>query len=163
MGKNYIRVDDRLIHGQTVVAWCPALGIGEIIGIDDESAANPTLKSIMLMSVSSRYKSHIVTTSEANELLKEKIEPNRLIIVKSVDRLPLIVENVKDAEITLGNIAKKDDSVYNLKGATGIFYFSEQDVAIINSLRTQGFEVNLQQLPNTVKTSWDSFRKSIKQ
>jgi PTS system mannose-specific IIB component len=162
MGKNYIRVDDRLIHGQTVVAWCPTLGIGEIIGIDDESAKNPTLKSIMLMSVSSRYKSHIVTTAEANELLKEKIEHNRLVIVKSVDRLPLIVENLKGAEITLGNISKKNDSVYSLKGATGLFYFSKGDVTIIDSLRARGFEVNLQQLPNTAKTGWDAFRKSIK-
>ena len=162
MGKNYIRVDDRLIHGQTMVAWCPTLGIGEIIGIDDESARTPTLKSIMLMSVSSRYRSHIVTTTEANELLKEKIEHNRLVIVKSVDRLPLIAENLKGAEITLGNISRKDDSVYNLKGATGIFYFSEGDVTIIDSLRAQGFEVNLQQLPNTARTSWDAFKKSMK-
>jgi PTS system mannose-specific IIB component len=162
MGKSYIRVDDRLIHGQTLVAWCPTLGIGEIIGIDDESAKNPTLRSIMLMSVPSRYKSHIVTTAEANGLLKEKIGHNRLVIVKSVDRLPLIAENLEGAEITLGNISKKSDSVYNLKGATGIFYFSEGDVTIIDSLRARGFEINLQQLPNTAKTSWDAFRKSMK-
>ena len=35
MGKVYVRVDDRLIHGQTIVAWCPTLGIEEIIAIDE--------------------------------------------------------------------------------------------------------------------------------
>lgn len=38
MGKIVVRVDDRLIHGQTIVAWCPTLAIQEIIAIDDESA-----------------------------------------------------------------------------------------------------------------------------
>ena len=51
MGNVYVRVDDRLIHGQTIVAWCPTLGIQEIIAIDDASASNPMLKSIMTMGV----------------------------------------------------------------------------------------------------------------
>ena len=45
MGKLYVRVDDRLIHGQTIVAWCPTLRIEEIIAVDDASAQNPVLKS----------------------------------------------------------------------------------------------------------------------
>ena len=56
MGKIVVRVDDRLIHGQTIVAWCPTLAIQEIIAIDDESAKNPMLKSIMTMSVPPLYK-----------------------------------------------------------------------------------------------------------
>ena len=55
MGKIVVRVDDRLIHGQTIVAWCPTLAIQEIIAIDDESAKNPMLKSIMTMSVPPLY------------------------------------------------------------------------------------------------------------
>ncbi len=72
MGKTYVRVDDRLIHGQTIMAWCPTLSIKEIIAIDDESAKNPMLKSIMTMGVPSAYKTHIVTTAEAKEMLKKK-------------------------------------------------------------------------------------------
>ena len=34
MADLYVRVDDRLIHGQTIVAWCPLLGIKEIIAVD---------------------------------------------------------------------------------------------------------------------------------
>ena len=44
MGKVYVRVDDRLIHGQTVLAWCPTLSIQEIIAIDNDSASNPMLR-----------------------------------------------------------------------------------------------------------------------
>jgi mannose/fructose/N-acetylgalactosamine-specific phosphotransferase system component IIB len=163
MGKVYVRVDDRLIHGQTIVAWCPALGIKEIVGIDDESAKNPTIKSIMKMSVPSSYKTNIVTTEEANVLLKEESGDNRLVIVKFPGKLPQIAEAVKGCEfIMLGNISKRPDSIHKLSGATGIFYLSDQDVMDIDGLVKQGFTVNFQQLPNTVKTSWDSFRKTIK-
>ena len=66
MGKVYVRVDDRLIHGQTIVAWCPTLGIQEIIAVDDASAQNPMLKSILTMGVPKNYVTNIVTTAEAN-------------------------------------------------------------------------------------------------
>jgi mannose/fructose/N-acetylgalactosamine-specific phosphotransferase system component IIB len=163
MGKVYVRVDDRLIHGQTIVAWCPTLGIKELIGIDDESAKNPTIKSIMKMSVPSSYKTDIVTTEEANVLLKQAKNDNRLVIVKFPGKLLHIAEAIKGCEfIMLGNISKRPGSVHKLGGATGIFYLSDQDVKDIDGLVKQGFTVNFQQLPNTVKTSWDSFRKTIK-
>jgi PTS system mannose-specific IIB component len=162
MGKLYVRVDDRLIHGQTIVAWCPTLGIKEIIGIDDESAKNPTLRSIMTMSVPPAYKTHIVTTEEARALLEKPTEGNRLVIVKAPGKLPAIAESIKGCEcIMLGNISKRPDTIHKLGGATGIFYLSEQDVGDIDGLVKQGFEVNFQQLPNTAKTLWDSFRKTI--
>ena len=69
MGKTYVRVDDRLIHGQTIVAWAPTLKIQEIIGVDDVSAANAMLKSIMTMGIPKQYKGHILTTEQAKELL----------------------------------------------------------------------------------------------
>ena len=31
MADLYVRIDDRLIHGQTIVAWCPTLQIKEIV------------------------------------------------------------------------------------------------------------------------------------
>ncbi|MCL1812756.1 MAG: PTS sugar transporter subunit IIB [Treponema sp.] len=162
MGKVYVRVDDRLIHGQTIVAWCPTLKIKEIIGIDDESARNPTLKSIMTMSVPPNYKTHIVTTEEAIELLKKGSELNRLVIVKTPSKLNQIAESIKGCEcIYLGNISKQSDRVHQLISGVGIFCLSKQDVADIDALVKQGFEVNFQQLPNTAKTGWDSFRKTI--
>ena len=163
MGKVYVRVDDRLIHGATIVSWCPTWGIKEIIGIDDDSAKNPTLRSIMTMGVPAAYKTHIVTTEEAKELLAKKSDVNRLVIVKFPAKLKTILGSVKNCElIQLGNLGKRADCIYQLPGATGIFFLSRQDVEDIDTLVKQGFVVNFQQLPNMAKTGWDSFKKSIK-
>ena len=162
MGKTYVRVDDRLIHGQTIVAWCPTLSIKEIIAIDDVSAKNPTLKSIMTMGVPSTYTTHIVTTEEARELLSQESAVNRLVIVKQPEKLPDIEEGVSKAEsVTLGNIAKREDTVHKVSGATGIFYLSDRDVVIMDNIASKGTEVCFQQLPNTSKTTWEAFKKSL--
>lgn len=162
MGKTYVRIDDRLIHGQTIVAWCPTLSIKEIIAIDDESAKNPTLKSIMKMGVPSSYVTHIVTTEEARQLLQQESGNNRLVIVKLPEKLPDIEEGVVKAEaIILGNIAKREDTIHKVSGATGIFYLSDSDVAIIDSFVSKGMSVYFQQLPSTAKTNWETFKKSL--
>lgn len=162
MGKTYLRVDDRLIHGQTIMAWCPTLSIKEIIAIDDESAKNPMLKSIMTMGVPSIYKTHIVTTAEAKEILKKEGSSNRLVIVKLPAKLMDIEEELSNIELLiLGNLAKREDTIHKINGATGIFYLSDKDVKTIDSLAAKGIQVCFQQLPTTAKTSWDSFKKSI--
>ncbi len=162
MAKTYVRVDDRLIHGQTIVAWCPTLLIKEIIAIDDESAKNPMLKSIMTMGVPAAYKTHIVTTEEAKQLLTQESSSNRLVIVKFPGKLAEIEKEIADAQsIILGNIAKRQDTVHKVSGATGIFYLSDNDVSIIDNFVSKGMDVCFHQLPNAAKTSWESFKKSI--
>lgn len=116
MGKIVVRVDDRLIHGQTIVAWCPTLAIQEIIAIDDESAKNPMLKSIMTMSVPPLYKTHIVTTEEARSLLSQDNGNNRLVIVRFPKQLEDLEDTVLKADfVMLGNIAKRPDSVHGFR------------------------------------------------
>lgn len=51
--------------------------------------------------------------------------------------------------------------MHKVSGATGIFYLSQQDVEVIDALSAKGADVCFQQLPNTTRTSWDAFRKTI--
>ncbi len=163
MGKLYIRVDDRLIHGQTIVAWCPTLGINEIIGVDDFTANNPMLKTIVTMSVPKSYAIDVVTLEKAKEIVSQDSENNRLLIVKYPNLVYQLKDCIKECEmIILGNMAKRDDTIHQLTGATGIFYLSKEDVEEINELVNKGFKVIFQQLPNTNAVEWESFRNHYK-
>lgn len=116
----------------------------------------------MKMGVPSSYITHIATTEEARQLLAQESSNNRLVIVKLPEKLPDIEEGIAKAEsITLGNIAKRDDTIHKVSGATGIFYLSDHDVAIIDRIASKGIDVSFQQLPGTAKTSWEAFKKSI--
>ena len=162
MGKLYVRVDDRLIHGQTIVAWCPTLKIDEIIAIDDVSAKNPMLKSILTMSVPKNYKADIVTTDEAKEMLAKESDSNRLVIVKYPELLTKIKDQIRSAEcIYLGNLAKRADTNQQMSGATGIFFLSDRDIEEINALVDEGFKVTFHQLPNAAGKEWSEFTRTL--
>ncbi len=163
MGKTYIRVDDRLIHGQTILAWCPTLNISEIIAVDDISAKNPMLKSILTMGVPSKYKTNIVTQAEAKELLKHDQDKNRLLIIKTPSILSELEEVIGGVErIILGNLAKRADTIHKVSGATGIFYLSNDDVLLLDNLHKNGQKISFHQLPSTQETTWNSFMTTIK-
>ena len=162
MADLYVRIDDRLIHGQTIVAWCPTLQIKEIVAVDDVSAKNPMLKTIMNMGVPGTYKTHIVTTEEAREILKKTGSCNRLMIVKQPESLTALKEEIAGAKaVMLGNLAKKEDSRHKLDGATGIFYLSDRDVEILDGFAADGLDVFFHQLPTSARTTWEAFKKTI--
>jgi len=162
MGKLFIRVDDRLIHGQTLIAWCPTLKIQEIIAVDDVSAKNAMLKSIMTMSVPKDYNASVVTIMEAKEKLQKESTRNRLLIVKYPTQLLEIKDEIINCDgIVLGNMAKREDTPYNLSGAQEMYYLSDDDVKAIDNLIEAGISVKFQQLPTSKLTEWESFRKSI--
>lgn len=164
MAKTYIRVDDRLIHGQIIVSWCGVLNIKEIIAVDNETASNQMLRQIMQMGVPKIYKTLIITVDEANEILNTNQNHNRLIIVRSPKILPLIINNINNLDtIYLGNIQKQEDSIYNLStGAGGVLFFSNSDIQILDNLFENGFNIIAQMVPQTSLKTYEQLRKNFK-
>ena len=164
VGKLYIRVDDRLIHGQIVTAWCQTLGIRQIIAVDDELALNPMLQSIMTMGVPAQYDPKIITVDTARELLQQESEKNRLVIVRFCYMLGSLREQIKKAEhINLGNSSKIQDSVYTLARGTGWYiYFSQADADLLRVLAEEdGITVFSQQLPQEKKLEWPAMKRDF--
>ncbi|MDD3142240.1 MAG: PTS sugar transporter subunit IIB, partial [Lachnospiraceae bacterium] len=109
------------------------------------------------------YKTHIVTTEQAKDLLAKESDKNRLVIGKLPDKLKELQEEILKSEyIILGNLAKREDTIHKVGGATGIFYLSDTDIEIIDEIVKKGVRVSFQQLPSSVGTSWDTFKKTIK-
>ena len=120
MGQNYFRIDDRLIHGQIVTAWCSHLNIQEIIAIDDTLAGNSMLQSIMLMGVPKQYKSCVVTMAQAKELFAQPSDCNRLFVTRFPQDLTHFREELKRCEIVIiGNAAKRHGAKFNLTKGGG--------------------------------------------
>lgn len=164
MGKIYIRVDDRLIHGQIAVAWAQSLSISEIIAIDDQTASNAMLKQIMLMGVSKTYNPKVITFKESETALKENINGNRLIIVRKCEHLEFVINTIDHIDMVyLGNIQKTPESKYNLSsGAGGVLFFSEKDIKIVSSLHENGVPILLQMVPSSGSRTWEQAQKSFK-
>ena len=164
MGKLYLRVDDRLIHGQIVTAWCQTLQIGQIIAVDDELAQNPMLQSIMTMGVPAQYNTKIVTIDDARTLIEQGSDRNRLVIVRFCQALGELRDCIRGAEhINLGNSSKLPESVYQLARGTGWYiYLSEADAQLLNTLASDdGHVIFTQQLPQEKKLDWPVMKRDM--
>jgi mannose/fructose/N-acetylgalactosamine-specific phosphotransferase system component IIB len=48
---SFLRIDNRLIHGQVVEAWLPVLKVGRVVVADDEAAHSPLMRTAMGLAV----------------------------------------------------------------------------------------------------------------
>lgn len=156
MGKDYLRIDDRLIHGQIVMAWCKNLSIKEIVGIDDKLVVNKTLQSIMLMGIPAIYKKAIVSTEDASKMLVEKPDHNRLFVTRFPQDLTKFSDGLAAFDtVYIGNAAKNAQSKYNFSREGGsVFFASDEDVALFNELTSQGVKLIVQTVPNAPARPW---------
>ncbi|AOT70326.1 PTS system mannose/fructose/N-acetylgalactosamine-transporter subunit IIB [Geosporobacter ferrireducens] len=158
MGKNFIRVDDRLIHGQIITKWAINLEIKNIVAIDDKTAANPMLKSIMTMSVPKNYKTYMCSMAESKEMIEklDSEEGNNLIIVRFPSLLKELCRNeFRPQWINIGNVSKKEGAQYEI---THNVFLSDADIEILEVLHGEGLKISFQLVPDTPLITWDKER-----
>ena len=163
MGQNYLRVDDRLIHGQIVTAWSNTLNIGEIIAIDDTLAKNTMLQSIMVMGVPKQYNPSIVTIDAAKELLKTSSSKNRLIITRFAKNIADLKDFYHTFEhINLGNCSKQDKTAYTLPSGSGRnLSLTEEDMQALKDAAAHGCKIICQLLPTDRARTWEQLTSNL--
>ena len=149
MGKTYIRVDYRLVHGQITTNWIGYLNIEKIIVIDDKTATTPMLKSIMSMAVPNTIEMEIVTQEKfSNELIKSN--QNTLIIVKYPASVPSVLAKYDNVDtIIVGTVVKQAGA----KKINKNIYLTTEFENALNDAKTKT-KVVLQQLPDSPATEW---------
>lgn len=80
-----VRVDNRLIHGQVIEAWLPALGsIGRILVADDEAAASPLTRAAMGLAVPPPVKVEIAPLAQADFAALAAAPEKALVLIRDV-------------------------------------------------------------------------------
>lgn len=102
----FLRVDDRLIHGQVVTAWIKELNVKQILVIDDIAANNTIIAKALSMATPKNVKLTIMNVADAAAALGEFPEADLLIIVKSVITARRVIDNNIDLKwtVNVGNI-----------------------------------------------------------
>ncbi len=108
-GVALIRVDNRLVHGQVLEAWLPALDAHGILVADDEAAGNVLARSAMALAIPPRVQFQVLKLSGAAEVLRPggRGAPGvrTLLLVRDVrDALALHELGVPMARLNLGNV-----------------------------------------------------------
>ena len=69
----FIRIDDRLLHGQVVVSWIPYLKANEVVIADDEYANDEFMCELIKSSEPEGVLVHVKTIDETAAFLNEEI------------------------------------------------------------------------------------------
>lgn len=105
----FVRIDDRLIHGQVMTAWVHTKDANEIVVVDDEVANDEFLIMIMKSVIPENIKLKILSIDESVSYLKEDDNydsSNRVIVLaknpKTVYRL--ITQGVVIKKLNVGGM-----------------------------------------------------------
>ena len=104
------RIDERLLHGQLVLAWLKYYPVDEAIVVDDESAHDPLKKMLLEMAVSGQVAVTVVDQEEALSAI-EKAERKRVFLLAADPSvfLHLLEKGIVIPSINIGGIYGKPD------------------------------------------------------
>jgi len=140
------RIDDRLIHGQVVLGWARALGIGDIVLVDDEVAASAWEQDLYRMAVPPELQVEFVTTAQARLRLPEwQASPMAvLILTGKIETMARLLADVPHPPaVNLGGIHHRDGRTERLP----YVYLTDGELAELQRLRSAGVEVTAEDVP----------------
>lgn len=148
MTLSLVRVDDRLIHGQVVVGWGQALGIKQIVLVDDRVSAqeNAWERDICRMGVPPDLGLEFVPVEQAAVRVDEwEASPRRTMLVmgdlETAARLCQLAPGLK--KLNLGGIHQGPGRRQRLS----YVFMTDNEVGMLQQLAASGVEITAQDVP----------------
>ncbi len=158
MAITFARVDDRVIHGQTIMRWGAEKPCSAIIVISD-SVAEDELRKKVLRAAAGHLKLGIYDVQQGVSACEKARESKRdfFVISDSIEAFAKLRELGGDFGPTLnvGNLTVKRPDIKNLGDAVCL---NDEDVAAVDSLEANGVEVQFQLVPNSGVRTWQQVK-----
>lgn len=149
----WVRLDERMIHGQVATKWSQLLQVNRIIVADDEAANNEVIHKSLMMAAPASCKTVIVTMDKAIALCNDKRAESLsiLVIVSTPQNLLRIAKEVKDVpQINVGNygrIAPRRGSEIRKTYHKNLYAYDDE-VEILKEVVATGIPCNIQTIPD---------------
>lgn len=149
LGVALVRVDNRLVHGQVLEAWLPALGARGVLVADDETAGNALARAAMALAIPPRTVFQVMGLEAAAALLRPggvgAPAPRTLVLVREVrDAAALREMGVPLPRLNLGNVHFRAGR----RSVSPSVYLDLSELETLERLASAGTEVELQAVPN---------------
>ncbi len=158
MSVSFIRVDDRMIHGQTCTRWALEYPCDGLIAVNDAAASNPVLKAAYK---SASGKKTFVWTMEQFQAKCQKVLDSKdryfLITKNPVDMKKILVDQGFKAGIDKVIIGPCNDR----PGATKLGNnqsITQEEAQAIEDMTKAGYEVEFALLKEESIGTWPKFR-----
>lgn len=142
---SFVRIDDRLIHGQVATVWSKESGCNRIMACSDEVAADDLRKQLLLQVALPGIKAYVVPIEKAIESYKDpKYDSFKTLFLftNPTDVLRMIDAGVDIKSVNVGGMCYKEGK----KQITGAISVSSTDIEAFKKLNEKGIELEVRQV-----------------
>ncbi len=144
----FLRIDDRLIHGQVVTTWVQHVGAKRIVVVSDRAASQPLVVMLLKSSVPAYIQLDVVTVQQALCAFVPNDVANLMVLVENVaDALKLCRRYPFIREINVGGLRYRPA----YKSLHRAVYVNDQDITDFQALFEAGVHVTIQIIPTDRK------------
>lgn len=146
------RIDERLIHGQVMVAWIAKTGANTVIIVDESAAKDEFMQQVYQLAAPANIKVDVVGAERFRSMLNNEDTYKAIVLFKGPkDALQALREGVPVGELIVGNVAVTPQR----KKYTKYAYLSESEKEMLGTLQSMGWKVNLQLIPDNNKVEFE--------
>jgi PTS system mannose-specific IIB component len=143
-GQVFIRIDDRLLHGQVVVSWIPYLKANEVVIADDEYANDEFMCELIKSSAPEDILVYVKTIDKTVDFLNEEDNGKSiLILLRSIEDAKNISERTKVSNINIGGVG----AASGRKRYYNSIHLSDDELNILKDMVKQNINVEIRMLP----------------
>ncbi|MGO8970949.1 MAG: PTS sugar transporter subunit IIB [Myxococcaceae bacterium] len=141
---SYVRIDSRLIHGQVVEAWLPALKVARVVVADDEAAESPLMRAAMGLAVPPTVEVGIFRLDDVPFARLEQDGLRTLLLVRDVAALLRAKSRgLPLRHVTLGNVHHAPGR----RPVSASVYLSADELEQLRALAASGVEIEARGVP----------------
>ena len=161
MSVSFIRVDDRMIHGQTCTRWALEYPCDGIVAVNDAAANNSVLKSAYKSA--SGKKTFIWTMEDWQKKCQKVSESDTryfLIAKNPIDMKKILVDQGYTCDIKKVIIGPCNDRPNAIKLGNNQS-ITQEEADALEAISNAGYEVEFRLLPDVSIGSWDKFKSQF--
>ncbi|KRO00876.1 PTS system mannose/fructose/N-acetylgalactosamine-transporter subunit IIB [Companilactobacillus kimchiensis] len=158
MSISFIRVDDRIIHGQVVTRWLSEVEADGVLAVDDAAANDPIISKVLKGAVPSGLKGFVMPVSRVSKRWDDIVGSSKryFLVAKSPVTLMNLYKEGADfikeqSKINVGPMSEREGAKKVGPNAN----VTEDEFKAFKFLSEHGAEVYFQLVPDSKKTSFE--------
>ncbi|MGL5253606.1 MAG: PTS system mannose/fructose/N-acetylgalactosamine-transporter subunit IIB [Brevinema sp.] len=141
----WIRIDNRLVHGQVATSWIQHTQANLVLVANDNVAGSEMRQGLMESIIPAHVQSRFFTLQKTAEVIHKASDSQHILLVieNPIDALWLVKNGVPIPHINIGNMHGGEGKVMLAKAA----YASSEELTALKELVSLGVTIEFQQLP----------------
>ncbi|MET3696680.1 PTS system mannose-specific IIB component [Bacillus oleivorans] len=154
MGISFVRIDDRLIHGQVATTWVRNYNIEQVAVINDQLSKDPLQESVIKMAAPTGVYAVLIDINSFIAVAKKGFKKKTMLIFTNPTDVLKVVENgVELPFINVGGMKYREGRA-KLTEAVSV---TEEDMEAFKKLVEHGLDIEIQMVPSSEKQKITKF------